>query len=698
MRLAWIPAFALVACHADAAPTHHGHPLPAGGDALCNRAGSDAPVPAAFQPIPAGTFKGQPAHPRILWTPERLARAKRWISETGYLPKHGNDEILEAAFYYAVTKDSDSGKLAVGFLAKALKDKVLEHDDHVRWNGELVMLVYDWCYDLIPEAQRQELISYVDHWFDHWNHEDWGGVGHPEGNYFWGYLRNGLELAIATSPENPRAASFFEDALVTRWEKAFLPFAQTTQKGGVPNEGTQYGHYQSGYPLLPFLTLVAGGRNIFDETDWYRAATYYYIYNTPPASTTRGDATTPEVFPWGDDQFWIKGGSAIHPATGDFMTTMAMVFADKNVGGHARRWLDIYKPNRSPPIASIDPGGKPADITKLPLDYYAPGLGYLWAHNKWRPDATALFAMWGYVVGHGHEHLDGGTFQLWRKGRWLSREDAEYNDGIRGVDGDERSARESVGHNAVLFGGRGLVNAYADGVVKVLRLESRKDYAYIASEFSEAYRARTGHADRDDNPFEKHLLRELVFLRELETVVILDRMESSSDSLTRADWTGAKLTAEQVPKTFVVHFEQTAKPTVDGTRALGVNGDQALRVITLVPPKPTIRVVDERLKPADPVGQYRLEVETKGAAEGYFLNVLQARDASAPDVAATVKEDATSFTVTLKHPNGHEATLVFGKGMGSTGGTITTDRCASHPLADYVQQIAVTDNGPVWGP
>jgi hypothetical protein len=36
--------------------------------------------------------------------------------------------------------------------------------------------------------------------------------------------------------------------------------------------------------------------------------------------------------------------------------------------------------------------------------------------------------------------------------------------------------------------------------------------------------------------------------------------------------------------------------------------------------------------------------------------------------------------------------------MVSTGGTIATDRCASHPLATYVQQIAVTDNGPIWGP
>jgi hypothetical protein len=701
----WIAALVLAACHSDPsaghADRHARRALPAGGDGLCNHAGSDVPAPAAYQPppIPDGVFKPTTSHPRIFWTPERLASAKKWVADTHYTPARDNDEVINNAFLYAVTKDANAGKVALAYLKQVMDDKLIEHDDRVRWNGELLVLVYDWCYDLIPEAQRTALVTYINTWFDHWNHEDWGGIKHPEGNYFWGYLRNGLEWALASGPENPQSAAFMEDALVTRWQNAFLPFAQTTQKGGLPSEGTQYGRYQETYPLLPFITLASGGRKIFDETDWYRGAVYYNIYNTPPASTTRDDRTTPEAFAWSDNQFWLDGGSAVTIPTGDFMTTMSLAWPDKIVGEHARRWLDIYKPKRSIHIQATDPGSQAADITKLPLDYYTPGLGYLWAHNKWRPDATTLFAMWGYVIGHGHEHLDAGTFQIWRKGRWLSREDAEYGDTIIGYENVVRPSRHSIAHNSVVFDGYGVANAYPDGVPKIGRLESRKDYAYITTDLSEVYRARTGHADRDDNPYEKTLVRELVFLRELETTVILDRMEASNDSQTREGWTGAKLTADQVPKTFVVHFETTAQPKLDGpNRAIGVNGDQALRVITLVPAKTTARVVDERVKPTDKIGQYRLEIDTKGTPQSYFLNILQARDASAPDLKASVVEDATSFTVTLVHPGGHQATLVFQKGMVSTGGTIATDRCASHPLATYVQQIAVTDNGPIWGP
>jgi hypothetical protein len=670
-----------------------------GGDQQCSGSAASAPAPAPAPPV-IGSFKPTAQHPHLFWTPDRLARAQQWAKDTKFVSKHDKDEVIPNAFAYVVTKDTEAGKLAVGFIQKVMTEKLIEKDDQTRWNGEMGILVYDWCFDLIPEADRAAFLDYANHWFDHWNHEAWGGPGHEEGNYFWGYLRNGLEWALASSTENPKAQAFLDDALVTRWEKLFLPFAQTVQKGGLPSEGTQYGRYQESYPLLPFLTLASGGRNIFDETDWYRGATYYNIYNTPLAISMHGDQQSFEMFPDNDDEYWIKGNSSSIAAYGDFMTAMATTWPDKPVGQHARHWLKQWKPPRSVEIEATDPGGTDTDYTKLPLDYYAPGAGFLWMHGRWAPDSTEVFAQWGFAnsIG-GHQHLDAGTFQIWRKGRWLSRESAEYYDNLVDYDGVAKQGRESSNHNAILFGGKGTSNAYQDGMPVISRVESRKDYAYIETDLSEVYRAREGHADRDDNPFVAKSIRELVFLRELETTVILDRMESSSDSQHRKGWTGAKLDAADVPKTFVLHFEQPAKPKLETpSTVLSVNGDQALRVITLVPKAPTYRIVDERPKPEDKVGQQRLEIETKGSAQSYFINVLQARDASAPDVTATVTEDAKSFTVSIVHPSGHKATIVFDKGMASTGGTITTDGCTVHALADYVQQITVTDSGPAWGP
>jgi hypothetical protein len=60
-----------------------------------------------------------------------------------------------------------------------------------------------------------------------------------------------------------------------------------------------------------------------------------------------------------------------------------------------------------------------------------------------------------------------------------------------------------------------------------------------------------------------------------------------------------------------VHFETS--PTVDSAGVLSVNGDQALRVTTLLPTSPNYRVVNEGVS-AGKAGQYRLEIDTSGAA------------------------------------------------------------------------------------
>lgn len=674
-----------------------------GGEHACagDPAATAAVAPAYVAPaIPNGTFAPTAAHPRIFWTAERLARARAWVAKTGYRPK--DDNLLDQAMYYAATKDAAAGKRVADYLQHVVTARQFDSQDDVRWFGEIAIVGFDWAYDAIPAKLRADFAAYANAAFPKWNANEWGGVGHEEGNYYWGYLRNGLLWALASGPENPTSASLLEDALVTRWEKSFLPYARTRQLGGVPTEGTQYGRYQEDYPLYAFTTLATGGRRIFDETDWYRGAVYYNIYNALPGITHRGPIAAREMFPMQDDEFWLQGNSAVDEPYGNFMTAMAWQWPDKLVGQHARWYLDTIKPKRDPAWAGADAGGTRADVaTTLPLDYYAPGPGYLWVRGAWAQPSTVLFAALGYARGAGHQHLDAGTFQIWRGGRWLSRETAAYIDEVKGYRGQDKvAAREGIGHNAVLFGGRGGAAGYWDGFPEVVRLESRKDYAYAATELSKWYRASTSnHTDRDDNPYAKTLVRELVYVRALETLVVLDRYETSSASLDRRDWSGPKLAAPDVPRTFVLHAEQDAKVATAGAITTIVAGDQALRVTTLVPKAATVRVVDERLKPTDDIGQQRLEIDGPlGAAQGYFLHVLQAKDAKGADVTATVDDRADAFAITLVHPARGSATITFAKGMASTGGTIATPGCAAHPLATTVQAIHVTDAGPQWGP
>src|SRR5262249_35159949 len=138
--------------------------------------------------------------------------------------------------------------------------------------------------------------------------KSWGGPQMPGNNYYWGYTRNELEWGIATYGENASAKSILDDALVTRWQGSFLPYAAGTGKvdgrGGVPLEGAQYGAYLAGYPTFPFASANLYGRSLYDETDFFKGTVFYLLYATMPAATTSAvDGRTGfDIFPFNDDE------------------------------------------------------------------------------------------------------------------------------------------------------------------------------------------------------------------------------------------------------------------------------------------------------------------------------------------------------------------------------------------------------------
>jgi hypothetical protein len=126
-------------------------------------------------------------------------------------------------------------------------------------------------------------------------------------------------------------------------------------------------------------------------------------------------------------------------------------------------------------------------------------------------------------------------------------------------------------------------------------------------------------------------------------------------------------------------------------------------VTTLVPANPVYRVIDEHNGNSYDVEQWRLEVDSSGAAQGYFLNVIQARDQTGANLASSVAEDATSYTITVVHPTKGKAVATFSKGMTTAGGTFGyTADSATTPLSAAllagVQGLHVTNDGPVWDP
>jgi hypothetical protein len=650
----------------------------------------DDPPPSPPVDEPAtGTLTIPKTHPRLWWTPDRLARAKAWYARARFVPR--KNDPLGDALVYVVTKDTSAGRRAVDALMRfSIPEANLKGvaNDQYRWS-DWVPLVYDWAHDQMTASERQSFRERYDHYVEIFSQKSWGGQGLEGNNYFWGYLRNELNWAIATYHEGPKAKELLDHALQKRWKSWFLPYAASAGRGGIPTEGSMYGRVLLQYNVVPFTSARLLGRDLYAETDFFREAVYYLIYGTTPAPTPRkGTAKVyHQLFPFADDEFDGGYPSAERFEYGDFMTTAAMMWARTPVGQHARHWLEQTHAAKSPCVAAVDPGGTGRDLSALPLDYYAPGPMYFYSRNRWGPKGTSLFYQLGAATHCSHTHLDAGTFQIWRSGEWVTKESTGYAQPFNGG-----MARDTICHNGLLFQNVGLADASPDGPPKVLRLESKPNYSYAVVDLSSAYRSHKKAQKNHDNFHAGRAVRELLFIRPLEVLVVLDRMEAS----------GERMPAAEVEKTFLLHFPN--KPQLDGTdRALAVNQAQALRVITLLPHSFTRRVVDEsdfsgkHLEPS--YYQYRLEETHKGSKDSCFIHVLQARDAHGKDVEARLSEVAGAWTVQLDHPTLGHAAIVFHQGMRSLGGTFAfgKDRPGeAAPLTSGVQQIKVTDQGPVW--
>jgi hypothetical protein len=609
-----------------------------------------------------------PQH-RLWYDADRLARAKAWYRGNAFTPRR--DDAIGQLTRALLDDDTAACRAAIQW---ALKETSSIRQsgvacDNCRWNGEAIILTYDWCHAHMTAAERASFISGTNAWLDHWRKELWGGPAMPENNYFWGYLRNQLEWAITSYEDNTGPAeAFLDDVFTTRLAGGFNPAAASgAMQGGIGREGTQYGVYINSYIVVPWTTSSLMGRDLFTESKYWLETAYHLVYSMSPGPTTGsgpGQASSMghTFFPYSDDEMWLQGGRG-HGNAGNFMSAVALRWPGANVGRHARQWLDTTGALRSPFVQSVDPGGTALPFTSLPLDYYGPGAGMFYGRNAWGPSATTFYLKLKDGPAEGHSHTDWGSWQIWRNGRYLSRETVSYGESIAGYAGSGTAVADLyLGHNSLLIDGTGTHRSqWISGLARVTRLESRPAYAYAAVDL-------TGTSD---NARFVHWEREFVFVRSLETMVILDRVESSTSGAT---------------KTFLAHCE--TKPTTTATGATCTNGNQALVMTTLVPSAPTYRVIAEGGK----VGQYRIEVDTSpGTAQSYILTVLQAKDAGGASLSPTVTEDGAAFTVTL---NG-STRIVLAKAMVSSGGSITMGGTTT-PFRTTVQPITVTEAGPAW--
>jgi len=635
-------------------------------------------------------------HPRLWFNPARLATARAWYRANPFTPSRddytgwalrgllGNDAAAcRTAINWAVTTSGDGTFSVPGGVAC----------DECRWMGESSFLVYDWCYAYMTEQERSLYRANTTTWVENWRTKPWPGLN-SESNYFLAYLRNEVLWGILLhGDDNTAAARLLDYAFRDRIQDTWWPAATTgRQKGGVGREGTTYGRHHYGYFPVAWASVGVLGRDILAEAaPYWPEVAYYLIYQLQPAPTTGAGRLQPAsmgytFWPFNDTNptDWLNSGTG-SPNTDqtDFMTLIAWRWPNSAVGQHARQYLNtVSNRGRSRHVIALDASGATAvarPFGDLPLDYYAPGGKIFNVRSAWGPNATTVWMMLGEEA-NGHAQTDWGTWQLWRNGRYLSRESVAYTHTITNYAGNGTvDARYSaVPHNGLLVNGVGnraptVQGGFPATTPNVRRLESRPGYAFASVDL-------TPLQDRADriSPFWVHWERDFLFVRDLETLVVLDRVQSTDPAHV---------------KTFLAHCE--VAPTLDGAapnRSFCTNGPQQLVHTTLVPTSGvTHRIVDE-IGGSLASAQWRVEADTvPNSAQSYVLTVLQAKDTTAPALAPSVVEDGTGFTVTLDATH----SIRLAKGMVSSGGSITIGSTTTS-LRTGVQTLTVSESGPAW--
>jgi hypothetical protein len=668
----------------------------------------------------------------------RLLRARQWRAAGNEVPIPSASSSPSAHFRaralrsllsnYADVTECDA---AVSWLRNFTIDTSQVSSDAARWYGEDAILVYDWCHHRLSASDRTTLISRWNNYISVLNAKAWGGASMPSNNYFWGYLRNSLLWGLATAGENSMADGFLNDAMQTRYYDptrasssnpgSFARWFEAHGDGGLALEGTQYGPYVFAYAATAFTAATDYGYDLWAQVPYWKQAPFALMYQATPTPTLGrdGQAVKFDVFPFNDDEFFREGGSAERSAYSDFMAVMALRFPTEPVARVSRDWISRIPGGMSWWInAEYRSTVDTAPSVTLPTDFYAAGSGFMFSSSgQGNSQARVLFQLGGtdsYAEsnerkmaggGVGHSHFDAGTFQIWRKGRWLSRETTGYGDAdsIAGWNGiGVVNPLEGVAHNGLLFEGRGHIGQYI-GKPTVLRLRSSAEYSYAAVDLTAAYRFPLVNSwdARYDWPYAERAVREFLYLRRLECVVVLDRAVSGSDSLHpwfgEARFKGPRIAGNQVRKTFVIHAggssaDATNPWTHSGARSTAVIGSQAMDVVSHLAPNAERKTIIE----GGPIGQYRLELTSAGEEQTTFLHTICLRDVDQAVTAVSYSQEDEHHVVTLEANDKGAAVVKLVRAIDQIGGSIYVAGGTTQPLPTQVEKMDFFNGVPVW--
>ncbi len=350
--------------------------------------------------------------------------------------------IEAMALAYLLTGDAEYGYRAIYAAKNHMTTLTLSHDifsDIYRiygWSMMVTAEVYDWCYDLMTETDRDQFIRGIQKFYC----EDCpcgGAYGHTAksgaidfppsgGNAIQGHatatalMRDYLSVAIAVFDEYPDWWEFVGG----RFYQEFVPANNVFYSAGMNTQGTSNYVWHKLYSQLYSAWLI----KLMSGEMPYDAGLEDVVYGLMGLRLPNGN-----LFLSGDGSANLTDGkdeSGEEWAPSVYTVAQAL-FPSEIMQRNASILTNFYSPSQyravSPYISTTtalifrsngydgEPTGSKTDGTEL-VWYYGSPMGQMTARDTWSDDGAAVFMKVGELTAANHDHEDAGTFQIYYKG------------------------------------------------------------------------------------------------------------------------------------------------------------------------------------------------------------------------------------------------------------------------------------------
>ena len=675
-------------------------------------------------------FEPPHEHPRLYLMARDIPDLRRRMAhpvtkpawdEFGALAKQNEQARLESeALQFLLNHDVDRARRTVAAALRFLQqhNPDLKIPNISRNTGRILdtgAIVYDWCYPVLTVEQKAafivEFVRLAKTLECGYPPKKSGLViGHPSE---WMILRDMLSAGIATYDENPEMYR----AAAGRFFNYQVPARNWWYPSHAFNQGPGYADARFVSDLYAqWIFHRMGAGNVFDPS--HQFVPYQWIYLRRP-----------------DGKFIRSGDGQNWP------TRLGSLFTSSYYGdGYTlSNFLQYPTPRPSTPLMTYDSrlddlfeflwrdtDLKPLPISDLPLSrYFGFPQGWMVARTGWGPDSAIAEMRTNIYNIAGHQHADGGSFEIYYKGP-LAIHSGVYQ-GITGGYGSPHHVnyyQRTIAHNTLLIhdpqekfstarfkelsndGGQRITNwptpatlddllnnpVYKTGAVLSHGFgpnPRNPDYTYLKGDITAAYSDKV-----------REVKRSFVFLNlgagaVPAALIVFDRVVAANPAFAKY-WL----------------LQSVTEPAVDGARsvvALAKHGWSGKLVNTTLLPEPgnaSISTVGGPGKefsvfgqnfpnatvPPDPeAGGWRVEVSPKQlSATDLFLNVMQVMDRSAKAPPVEKIESGSTVGVRLS-----DRVVLFDSSGGRVRGPISFQVRGAGTLRFLVTDLA-EGNWQVW--